>query len=193
MNSRTIFALIATLSLGFAVACGSDDDDAAVKDTGDTTGDTTGTYTGNIDMALCGNDVLEGNEWCDGTGYFLTSDGNAPVCSETDSTTMPCTSGCLWDTSVCVNTDYCDTMNWYNDNYCDACEIMGGTEDPDCASCGDGTAAGTTYDEYLASGNLYEMCDTNDVHGASCADWGYTSGEFSCDERCQIDSSDCVE
>ncbi len=183
MNSRTIFALIATLSLGFAVACGSDDDDAIAKD--DNTN--TGSYDGSVDSALCGNGQLDGNEWCD-TSAFATEFGDAPVCSEADATTMTCTSGCLWDSSACTITDLCEAWDWYSDLYCDPCEIMGGHEDPDCASCGDGFAAN---DETGAA--LWEDCDTNDVHGYVCTDAGFSSGTLKCDEMCQYDFNSCVE
>jgi hypothetical protein len=159
----------------------------------------------------CGNNTIEGREECDGSdlsGYGCTDFGFSGG-------TLGCTAGCVFDLSQC-NGDFCQVNNWYNDGYCDPCEIMGdsGTPDPDCANhcIGEGNCASWVINQTGVSTCLWsqgtedpdcgtcgdntmddpEYCDGQDFGGADCTSYGYSGGTLDCNSDCSLDTSGCT-
>ncbi|MBN2722523.1 MAG: hypothetical protein JXR95_00460 [Deltaproteobacteria bacterium] len=143
----------------------------------------------------CGNGVVEWAEACDGEISDTCEDYGF------DGGTLSCNDDCSVDFSACIG-DYCELNDWYGDEYCDACELMGGVHDPDCDSvcsesdgtCGSyqdqlvgsttclglvgtedpdcGECGNGTWDQFGTYGNQVEDCDGTDVGGYSCTDFG---------------------
>jgi hypothetical protein len=129
----------------------------------------------------------------DGDGDSGDGDGDGDGDGETDCTQTPCAGftwcdvesgqcepGCEFN-SQCAGDIVCDT-----DSH--SCECPGGTFEcageciPDgltCEVCGDGVIEGD------------EDCDGNNLGGATCASFGFTSGTLNC-VACSYDTSNCV-
>jgi hypothetical protein len=155
----------------------------------------------------CGDGVTEGVfERCDGVPP-------QPDCTAMGFSggTTSCSANCEYDFSGCQG-DFCDLNSWYGDGYCDPCELLGGTPDPDCATActADGTcgsyisAFGFTTCVYETGAedpdcglcgdgttDPTEWCDTDDFT-ASCWSLGYAAGTLACDAACQFDPSGCI-
>ena len=181
------------VSLGFDggdLACGTD-----------CTVDTSGCTTD--EPPVCGDDIAEGAEVCDGTDLV------AEDCTTQgfDGGDLACASDCTaFDTSACttdeppmcgddaVNQDSeeCDGSD-LADETCESQGFTSGTLDcnddctfdtDDCsedpgAMCGDGVAEGD------------EECDRMDLLGATCESQGFDSGTVACTVTCRLDTSGC--
>lgn len=156
--------------------------------------------------SFCG-DGVPGEDFCDGDAWVI-----GPSCADfgLGTGTMTCTAQCIPDTSSCSNPDYCDANNYYNDGWCDPCELMGGIPDPDCAHCG---AADGFCSEYYGPGGFTcqrlgtpdpdcgtcgngiaegsELCDGNDIL-YSCTDGFYAGGTIGCQPDCTLDFTNCI-
>jgi len=55
-----------------------------------------------------------------------------------------------------------------------------------CVTCGDGTADGGGEAD-----PGYEACDTSDLRGRNCTDFGFVGGRLGCTFGCEIDTSSC--
>lgn len=144
----------------------------------------------------CGNDVLEGDEVCDGAaldGHTCESEGFpggtlgcAPDCSALD------TSNCA--THVCGNATIEEGEDCEGADFggldCVALDFDAGVLAcaPDCTfdtsscvtySCGDGLVTGR------------EQCDGDSIGGALCSDLGYGDGTVGCTDNCQLDYTAC--
>ncbi|MEM9453451.1 MAG: DUF4215 domain-containing protein [Myxococcota bacterium] len=154
---------------------------------------------------LCGNDLVEPNEQCDGNEFDgVTCADYAPGGTTVSGGNLTCTGSCMMiDSSACT---FCgDNMADAPAEDCDGADLgavtcddfaplnttpSGGTpacsltctgEIGTCSYCGDGTAAGT------------EECDDLDFAGATCVTEGFGSGDLSCTADCLFDRSTCVD
>jgi cysteine-rich repeat protein len=156
--------------------------------TGSTTDD-----TGPLDP-VCGDGLVEAPEECDlaelnGTGTYCKDDCRANACgdgylgpgetcddgnrSNADACTKECGPPSCGD-GIVQGREQCD--DWF-DNAKDAACL------PSCtlATCGDG---------FIQWG--VEACDTDDVSGYTCVDWGYPGGALGCTDDClSFDVSGC--
>lgn len=158
-------------------------------------------------ISLCGDGVTQGYEACDGE-----SDSCGDLIEGLGSGIATCTEDCTLDTSGCESPDLCAAAGWYDDGTCDACELVGGTEDPDCEGCvEDGECADYFDSSYGVWGCVYagfghdpdctcgngargpnEHCDGSDIDpDDSCQDYGFSSGTLGCTDECLLDFSDC--
>ncbi|HEY3353221.1 MAG TPA: hypothetical protein VGQ83_08245 [Polyangia bacterium] len=167
--------------------------------------------------ATCGNGRLDPQEGCDGTLFpagLSTCDDNWLGAG-----TTTCTDRCTLDVSGCESQDYCAGNGFYNDDECDACELMHGHPDPACAAhCGADGFCASWYDPAVgvwsceaagfgpdpdcgSCGNGvaegHEKCDGADfawfqgVHLSTCEVWGYAGGTLGCLPTCLPDFSGC--
>jgi hypothetical protein len=243
LRSRSL--LLVALVLGPTVAffsCSSDDTTSTTTATTSTTltsgGTPTGTATGvgaggtgaggaepdagpccdGGTHPTCGNGRLDSREPCDGPLFddVLTScDDNWLGSGE-----VACTERCTLDFSGCELTDYCQGLGFYDEGQCDACELMGGHADPDCAAtCGpDGTCSswfdpavgywscpaagfgddpdcgtcgnGTVEGRELCDGTQFTELDGQLLD--TCEVWSYSGGTLGCNPDCTPDFSTCV-
>lgn len=164
----------------------------------------------------CGNGALDGLEPCDGSKWGTVA---GPSCESLGlgSGTATCTASCGISIAGCSEDDLCAAMGWYDDGqYCDACQLHGGTVDPDCATlCGaDGTCAeyfdiyaqawvcraagyldpdcGTCGNGVVDDGELCDGTQFGAALGSSCADWGYAGGVLGCRSDCTPNFSQCT-
>ena len=150
----------------------------------------------------CGNDIIEGDEVCDGT------DLNGEDCISVDPNiyaagTLACTDTCSFDTSACVG---CGDGVKSDAELCDGDDLGG----EDCVSqgfAGGGTLlcapACDTFDtsQCIAGecGNDIiegdEVCDGTDLNGEDCISVDpniYAAGTLACSGACNaLDTSDC--
>jgi cytochrome c len=165
-------------------------------------------------QASCGNGAADLLEVCDGTSWASWADG--PSCADfgLGAGNATCNAACYLDLSSCAGgTDTCAARGWYNDGWCDACDRLGGTVDPDCAlHCGaDGvcaeyydTASGVwtcraqglvdpdcgTCGDSLVQGAEY--CDGANLDNLGCTDYGFRGGTLACAMDCLPDLSGCT-
>ena len=169
--------------------------------------------------ATCGNGRVDSLEPCDGELF----DDTLTSCEDNylGAGQVACTAHCTLDFSGCDSTDYCAGLGFYDEGQCDACELMGGTPDPDCAAhCGaDGTCAdwydsavgvwsceGAGYGPDPDCGSCgngiaegHEFCDgtayTN-IGGQvldTCEVWSYAGGgTLACNADCTPDFTNCI-
>ncbi len=176
----------------------------------DCTGFVTTACTG-TQRPQCGDGVARGLEVCDGQSWQL-----GPACADFGMGTgnATCTFECKADFTGCENQDLCAANDWYEDGWCDACQLLGGTLDPDCAALcprADGEcssyydaiagvytceAAGFTDPDCGTCGDGLveepEVCDGADLGGATCADWGFEAGTLGCSATCTPVFTGCV-
>ncbi|OGR11689.1 MAG: hypothetical protein A2341_02405 [Deltaproteobacteria bacterium RIFOXYB12_FULL_58_9] len=160
-------------------------------------------------VSLCGDGIRNGDEICDGDEWYV-----GPDCESFNmgAGTAACTIGCTADFSDCDISDLCEANNWYNDDWCDACDLMGGVVDPDCGivCASDGYCAdlfdsitgvwtcqhlglvdpdcGTCGNNVL-EGNEY--CDSDQLGGESCEAWGFSDGTLDCAADCTLNFNGC--
>jgi len=150
------------------------------------------------DEPVCGNDILETGEECDGTRL----DGMTCQDFNFDTGTLSCSAGCTFDTSACENFpeacgngdidagEDCDGEN-LNGQTCQDLGYPGGVlacsdsctfDEADCQAepCGNGQI------------DTDEECDGDELGGAGCADIGFDEGTVSCTDLCLLDYSGCA-
>lgn len=183
-------------------------------------------------LASCGNGVVDGVEACDKQGStVITALGNNTCAAfGYGSGNLGCTSGCALVLSGCsmydgtapepAAPDYCKSLGYYNDGaYCDACELLGGTADPDCAAlCGADTGH-KCADYYTPAADVWscvatrgapdpdcgacgngllegsEYCDgTQFADGfGTCQAFGFVGGTLSCRADCAPNLAACTK
>jgi hypothetical protein len=160
---------------------------------------------------ICGDGTRNGLEGCDGSMPWSCADFNAgfgagvPVCN----------GDCTIDFGTCAVTDFCAVHGLYNNTYCDACHLLGGTLDPDCTNlCGGGSLCADYWDLWgggftcalaglppdpdctcgdgVASPSDNERCDGADLDGYTCQDYGFSGGTLACSPDCTPDFSGCT-
>jgi cysteine-rich repeat protein len=146
-------------------------------------------------VSICGNDVLEDGEQCDGSSL-----GGA-TCESLGFTggTLACDGNCRYNTSNCTipegcgngiveGIEQCDDGGNVNGDGCSAsCQIepgfvCQGTAPSVCAPvCGDGIIVAP------------EQCDGSNLGGKTCATFGFFGGgTLACSSTCQFDTSGCI-
>ena len=158
----------------------------------------------------CGDNIVNGNESCDGSKFK----GNKKTCAQWDSKysdgNVSCTKNCEIDYSKCTLAPYCgdnilndgeqcdglifagkstlcsDWDSQYTDGYVsctDTCEI-------DFSQCTQGTHCGDNIlnDDEQCDGSIFAENKT------LCAQWDsqYTDGYVSCTDTCEIDFTQCT-
>jgi len=148
---------------------------------------------------VCGDDVLDSGEECDG----VELGGETCAGLGFDSGTLACTSACTFDTAECLMVTLCGDGVAEGAEECDAddfggatCESLGWTGgilgcDGLCryvtAACeGPGPECGNGVLEYG------EGCDGTDLGGETCVGLGFTSGTLACAADCTFDTDECV-
>jgi len=189
-------------STGNASVDGSTGDDT--NDTDGTTGDPdtgsdeAGSSSEGVVRSVCGDDVVEGLEECDGRNL----DGFA--CGDLGFTggTLTCGRDCLFEISECFNSA-CGNDIVEGDEPCDGEDLGVG----DCLGEGfDGgaiaCAADCTYDTsgcltFVCGNNILEgpeTCDSAQLGGQDCLDLGFDTGTLGCQADCaDYDTSGCVD
>jgi hypothetical protein len=152
--------------------------------------------------AVCGNDVIEGSEECDGTdlgGNDCTTIGQGFTGGE-----LACTDYCMFDTSGCTTDTECGNGVIDPGEECDGTDL-GGNDCTDVGNFTGGTLGCTdtcTYDtsqcevsEDCGNGviDAGEECDGTDLGGNDCTDVGdFTGGTLDCAVDCTFDTTECV-
>ncbi|PKN45552.1 MAG: hypothetical protein CVU59_08730 [Deltaproteobacteria bacterium HGW-Deltaproteobacteria-17] len=157
----------------------------------------------NVSNPVCGNDLLEAGETCDGTDLA----GSTCVTRGFDSGTLACATDCLsFDVSGCEGTGpVCGNNLIEGDEVCDGTDLAGQTCitqgftggalacAPGCLSfvltgCeGTGPECGNGIIEGL------ELCDGANLAGNTCAGLGFASGDLACESDCfGFDTSGCT-
>ena len=146
-------------------------------------------------VSVCGDDVAEGVEACDGTDLV----GEDCVSLGFDGGRLGCDARCLFDTAAC--TIACGNGVVDDGEACDGDDLDG----EDCASQGFddgalGCAADCTFDvnacvvavcgDDAADGP--EDCDGADLGVEDCISLGYDGGAVVCDAACEYDVSGCT-
>lgn len=144
--------------------------------------------------AVCGDDVAEGSEMCDGVDLKNQTCASLGFREGTLSCSADCTS---FDTLECIPMDcgngqidtgeLCDGSN-LNGQTCQGLSYQEGTllcgsnctyDISDCHTCGNETREGP------------EECDGQQFGGTTCTDLGHSGGMLSCTAQCMIDDSSC--
>jgi hypothetical protein len=154
---------------------------------------------GKCAAAICGNNVAEGVEQCDGT------DLRGATCSSLGlgAGTLACRSNCTYDASSCSQPPVCGNGVIETGEQCDGSALGGAT----CASIGMGFTGGTltcspncTYNtsacvSQTCGNNVIEgteVCDGTALGGHTCADQGFLSGTLACGSNClAFDTAGC--
>ena len=116
-------------------------------------------------FALCGNNILDSDEQCDGNNFGLMT------CEKMDKGyiggQLTCNLDCTLETISC----YSDVNSIESDNNL--------PEEISDFRCGDGVRQNN------------EQCDKNDFGGKTCESIGYSLGNLICNSRCIIDLKNC--
>ena len=151
---------------------------------------------------VCGDNIAEGTEVCDGTDLA----GENCVSQGFTGGTLACTDNCTFDTSGCTSGPVC------GDGVAEAPEDCDGTDlaDEDCVSQGftGGTLACTANCTFDTSGctsgpvcgdnvaEAPEVCDGSDLGdatGLTCAYFEFTGGTLACNATCDnVDLTACA-
>ena len=120
----------------------------------------------------CGDNIINGNESCDGSSLNQKSCADFPEFVGGD---LSCSTSCQFDTSGCVQCTSSNLSLCQPDQICD---------NGHCANpvlyCGDGIA------------NQNEDCDGSDLNHKSCADIpGFDGGTLACNASCKFDTTAC--
>jgi len=123
---------------------------------------------------ICGNNIKEGSEKCDGTDL----NGKNCVSQSFTGGTLSCSSSCQFDTSQCTGAGpVCGDDSCNGDETCSSCLADCGI----CPVCGNDIKEGT------------EVCDGTDLNGETCSSQGLDSGTLSCESDCSgFDTSGCL-
>ncbi|MCX4243706.1 hypothetical protein [Paraliomyxa miuraensis] len=167
-----------------------------------TSGTTTEPMTTSLDSSsegpgpVCGNDVIEADEPCDGTDL-----GGATCVSEGfDGGSLACADDCSGlDTSGC-SAAVCGNATLEGSELCDGAELGGATclsegFDGGTLACANDCSSFDT-DECSTCGNVIvegdEPCDGVALLGESCEDQGFDSGQIACLPDCSgFDTTSC--
>ena len=178
-----------------------DDDDDSTTTMGDDDDDSTTTMGDDDDdssttsSAMCGDDMVGGDEQCDGTDL----DGEDCMTQGFDGGTLACDDECNFDTTGCVS------MTCGNDmiegmEQCDGDELGG----EDCASqgfvdgllsCGDDCNFDTSGCNSCGNDAIDgdDVCDGTDLGGEDCTTQGFMGGTLACADDCTgYDTSMCT-
>ncbi len=152
-------------------------------------------------QAICGNNLIEGDEVCDGTDLG----GRTCVGLGYTGGQLACTSQCSLDVTGCINENpVCGDGIIDTDEECDGTNIGGAS----CTSLGyhGGTPLCTescTLDltpciatgrcgDSLIQDEHGEECDGTNLDGASCTELGYYGGTPLCTGTCTLDIAPCI-
>ena len=140
--------------------------------------------------SVCGNDVQEGSEPCDGSDF-----GNRTCATEGyhEGGTLACSATCTLDVTNCQKRcgngfvepgEECDTGDNADPGCSESCEVNPGWscsgQPSECIrTCGNGM---------LDPG---EVCEGTDIGDAVCANLGWGYGVPSCTENCELDRNAC--
>ena len=144
---------------------------------------------------VCGNDLIEGAEFCDGTqlgGATCVSLGYATG-------TLACAANCQYDTVDCRHAAQCGNGTLDAGESCDGENLNGQS----CQTLGLGAGAlacrsDCTFDVSACSacGNgaidAGEQCDGDQLGSMTCDALGYAGGTLLCGGDCQYDTRDCL-
>ncbi len=158
--------------------------------------DSSGDESGTTDADTCGNDMIDGDEPCDGAdlgGQDCASQGF-------EGGTLACASDCTFDPRGCTMRS-CGNGTIEGNEACDG-DQLGGLDcvlagfdsgtlacDPSCTiydTSGCGNCGNATLD-----GD--EQCDLADLGGEDCVSQGFTAGELGCAADCTLDTSACSQ
>jgi len=159
----------------------------------------------NNDQPVCGDEILDEGEQCDGSNLAEASCESLGY----ESGTLACDAvTCQFDTGDCQEgpPETCGNGIVDPDEDCDGFELGGAT----CQSLGftsGSLACARTLCRYDRSGcysiqpddcgngvlDSGEDCDGADLGDASCASLGYQGGTLACDETCQLVFSGCLD
>jgi hypothetical protein len=156
------------------------------------------TSTLNVTLAeepICGNDVIEGAEECDGSdvgpndcvdrpgGFTGGMLGCATDCTFDVSGCYGCGNGTLESAEPCDGTLLgaadCTTIGMGFSGGTLACDVACAYDTTACYACLDGTM------------NPGEACDGADLGGQDCAAMGFDGGVLACDATCAFDTASC--
>ena len=170
---------------------GDDDDDSST-----TAGEESTSDTGD----MCGNDMVDGAEVCDGTDL----DGETCVTQGFDGGTLACADDCnSFDTTACTM-DSCGNDMIDGTDVCDGTDLGGET----CVTQGfDGGTLACAVDcsAYDTSGCTMDscgndmidgtdVCDGTDLGGETCETQGFAGGMLACAMDCMsLDTSGCFD
>ncbi len=153
----------------------------------------------NLSSHLCGDDVKEGAEICDGSdldgetcsslGYVSGELGCNEDCAAFD------TSGCVGPGPVCGDdvregAEICDGSD-LDDETCETQGFYSGQLDclPDCMGFDTSNCSGQCGDDTI---NGDEICDGSDLDDETCETQGFYSGQLDCFADCSgFDTSNC--
>ncbi len=168
--------------------------------------------TGPTPGQSCGNGAINGLEACDGTAF---ASGVSCAALGLRTGALTCKNDCTIDTAGCGVSDYCAANNKYGDGACDPCDLLGGTEDPDCDMvCGADGTCGDRFDNLTNAWTCRRlgktdpdcgMCGNNITDGnelcdgrafannqITCTDYGFLGGDLACKSDCSPNFAGCT-
>ena len=144
---------------------------------------------------MCGNDVIEGAEICDGADLGDATDCAAVMLGDGE---VSCNEDCTLNLEGCSGMPMCGNDLIEGNEQCEGPDLAGDT----CESLG--YVAGTLVCDGLCNfdvtgcescGNGYidldDNCDGNDLNGQDCTVFDFFGGDLACDASCNFDTSDC--
>jgi cysteine-rich repeat protein len=148
---------------------------------------------------ICGNNIREGTEACDGVALG----GETCISQGFTGGTLKCKADCTFDTSSCTaapitqcgngkieGTEQCDDGNTVSGDGCDSlCKAETGW------SCTGGAGALSTCTAICGNNNTKgnELCDGTDLAGETCISQGFTGGTLKCKADCSdYNTSGCT-
>lgn len=158
----------------------------------------------------CGDGVLNGLEPCDGVAFIADA-----TCASygLGAGAVSCASDCTLDFGQCQMTDWCTANGKRGDGLCNACEVLGGAPDADCAvACGANGICADVYEPETGVASCAnvdlvdpdcggcgdgilqgaELCDGTTFGVAStCQDFGYVGGAIGCRDDCTPNFAGC--
>lgn len=204
MRTSALIATLAALALVLSLACADEDKPPTTffdgrVDLSGATPDTGWLDSAPTDLPLpdtrehmCGDNMAEGGEKCDGT------DLDGKTCQKLGyfKGTLACTKKvCTFDVTRCSN---CGNSKLDKDEHCDGvhhdgwtCQKLGyfkGTlsctkvclfDVAKCSNCGNGKL------------DKWEQCDGKEFGGKTCKSYGFTSGALACSGTCVISQAGC--
>lgn len=147
--------------------------------------------------AVCGDDNLDASEDCDGMSF---GDNDCTALGFDDGV-LSCDAECHLITEACFTcgdgdialSEQCDGNNFGGETCAslgfaqgalgclDECSMIDTSACVPLPTCGDGVRNGG------------ELCDGNDVGGATCISLGFDMGTVSCNANCTLNSTQCMD